>query len=94
MAPAFTTQLKVPAHVMVREVEGESVLLNLASERYFGLNEVGTRMLSVLTTSDSIQSAYETLLGEYEVEGEKLRQNLEELIDKLVANGLVEVRTG
>jgi len=78
---------------MVREVQGESVLLNLNSERYFGLDEVGTRMWAALAASASVQAAYEALLGEYDVEAELLRNNLQELIAKLVENGLLEVRS-
>jgi len=86
-------RVTVPAHVMVREVQGESVLLNLNSERYFGLDEVGTRMWAALVASASVQAAYEALLCEYDVDAEQLRQNLQELIAKLVENGLLEVRS-
>ncbi len=91
MSVEFTRRLLVPAHVMVRQVNGEAVLLNLQSERYFGLDEVGTRMWTRLTESDSIQAAYDALLGEYEVEGVQLRTHLVELIERLVENGLIEV---
>jgi hypothetical protein len=75
----------------MRELDGESVLLNLQSERYFGLDEVGTRMWVALSTSESIQTAYEDLLSEYDVDAEQLHQDLESLIEKLVEHGLVEV---
>jgi len=91
MSISFTERLILPEDVLVSNVEGESVLLNLNSERYFGLDDVGTRMLSVLTTSNSIQTAYEVLLEEYEVENETLRDDLAELIDRLVDQGLLEV---
>jgi len=78
----------------VRQIEGESVLLNLQSEQYFGLDEVGTRMWVALTSANSIQEAYETLLGEYEVDAEKLRQDLQGLLEKLVEKGLIEVASG
>ena len=94
MSLIFSARLTVPSHVLVRQVENESVLLNLTSERYFGLDEVGTRMWTALTTSPSIQAAYDTLIAEYEVEDARLRQNLEELVEKLVTNGLLEVRGG
>ncbi len=93
LAIPFTMRVTVPTHVMVREIQGESVLLNLNSERYFGLDAVGTRMWATLTTSASVQAAYEVLLGEYDVEAEQLRNNLQELIAKLVENGLLEVRS-
>jgi len=66
-------------------------LLNLKSESYFGLDQVGTRMWTLLTTSDSIQSAFEALLDEYDVSADKLRKDIQEFIEKLIANGLVEV---
>src|SRR5437762_10901062 len=42
----------VPQHVLVRFMDGESVLLNLETERYFGLDETGTRMRSEEHTSE------------------------------------------
>ena len=77
--------------VLIQELSGESVLLNIDSEQYFGLDEVGSRMLSVLTESDSIQAANDILLQEYEVEPAQLEQDLLELIEKCVKHGLVKV---
>jgi len=91
MSISFAERLVLPEDVLISNVEGESVLLNLNSERYFGLDEVGTRMLSVLTTSNSIQTAYEALLEEYEVENETLHRDLAELVERLVDQGLLEV---
>jgi Coenzyme PQQ synthesis protein D (PqqD) len=90
LAISFTARVKVPAHVLVQEIAGESVLLNLENERYFGLDETGTRMWAALVTEGSIQSAYERLLGEYDVDADKLRSDIQDLVEKLVENGLVE----
>jgi hypothetical protein len=76
---------------LISEVGGESVLLNLKNERYFGLDDVGTRMWKALMAVDSIQAAYEMLLAEYDVEADRLRQDLDELIGKLMEQGLVEI---
>ena len=86
-----TAKVLVPAGVLIRELEGESVLLNINSETYFGLDEIGTRMWQLLTTCESIRAAYKSLLLEYDVEPEKLYQDLESLIEKLVEHGLLEV---
>jgi len=91
MSVSFDQKLVVTEDTLINVIEGESVLLNLKSENYFGLDPVGTRMWTLLTTSDSIQSAYEALLDEYDVGADKLRQDMQDLIEKLVANGLVEV---
>ena len=86
-------RITVAPEVMFRNVGDESVLLHLKSETYLGLDPVGTRMWTVLTTSDSIQTAYETLLGEFDVDAQQLRRDLEDLVAKLLENDLVLVGT-
>jgi hypothetical protein len=91
MTFSFDQKLIVTQDTLINVLEGESVLLNLKSENYFGLDPVGTRMWTLLTTSDSIQSAYEALLDEYDVGADKLRLDMQGLIEELMANGLMEV---
>lgn len=91
MQISFSDRVRVPDDVLISRLQEESVILNLDSERYFGLDDVGTRMLSVLTTSDSIEAAYESLLTEYDVDGHALRQDLLELIESLLKQGIVRV---
>lgn len=90
----FTSRVCVRPGVLVNCVEGEAVLLNLDTESYFGLDEIGTRMWNLLAASPSIQAAYDSLLREYEVAPEQLQRDLRGLIDTLVENGLVELRDG
>ena len=78
-------------HVLMQEIAGQSALLNLKSERYFGLDDVGTQMWTTLTASQSIEQACQTLLDEYEVEPEKLWEDVTNLIRRLVENDLVRL---
>ena len=85
---------RIAAHssVLIRTFDdGESVLLNLDTENYFGLNAVGSRMWELLTSTSSIEDAYASLLEEYEVEPDELRRDLDTLIEQLVEHQLVEV---
>lgn len=91
MSISFADRIKVPDDVLISRLQDESVLLNLESERYFGLDNVGTRFLSVLTTSDSIEAAYNMLTQEYDVDPEVLRHDLLALVENLVAQGLIQV---
>jgi hypothetical protein len=91
MIPSFSARIVVPADVLFRQLDQEAVILNLDSGLYFGLDAVGTDMWRALTTSDSIQAAYEKLLDEYDVAPDALRGDLEELIEKLAADGLLTV---
>jgi len=77
--------------VLVRAVGDEMVLLNLASETYFGLDPVATRMWQLLIECDSIESARDALLAEYEVASDALQRDLDAFIGELVAQNLVSV---
>ena len=88
---SFSDRLRLPQAVLISGLQDESVILNLDSERYFGLDDVGTRMFSVLITSPSIEKAFELLLEEYQVDREVLRQDLISIVDQLLAQGLLEV---
>ena len=86
----FNTRVRVPEDVLVSELEGESVLLNLKSETYYGLDQMGTRMWFALTTGGTIQEAFDSLCAEYDVEPDTLRADLSTLVEKLVSNGLLQ----
>jgi Coenzyme PQQ synthesis protein D (PqqD) len=86
---SYAQRLSVPDDVLIRQIEGESVLLNLANERYYGLDAIGTRMWEVLTDSATIQAAFDALLAEFEVDAQTLRTDLSDLIQTLIDNGLV-----
>jgi coenzyme PQQ synthesis protein D (PqqD) len=89
MTISFSDRVSVPDDVLISRLQEESVILNLDSERYFGLDEIGTRFLSVLTTSDSIEVAYQRLSDEYHVDGNVLRQDLLELVENLINQGIL-----
>ena len=88
---SFSDRVRVPDDVLISNLQEESVILNLNSERYFGLDNVGTRMLSALSTSNSIEAAYELLLAEYDVDAQELRHDLSSLIENLLQQGLITV---
>jgi hypothetical protein len=94
MSPPFSQRVSVPDNVMFRELEGESVILDLDSESYFGLDQVGTRMWVAVTEAACIQDALATLQAEYEVEADTLRADLDELLTTLIDRGLLEVADG
>lgn len=87
----FASRVIQSPETLINVIEGESVLLNLNNESYYGLDEVGTRMWELLTTSESIQAAYDQLLDEYEVEAETLRRDMQNLISNLFDQGLLEI---
>ena len=86
---SFAARAIVPSNVLIRFLDQESVLLNLNTERYFGLDSVGTRMWQLVISGPTIEAAYFQLIEEYDVDPDTLRSNLAELLEHLVENGLI-----
>ena len=81
--------MRLADDVLISKLQEESVILNIVNERYYGLDDVGTRFISVLNTSESIEAAYEVLRDEYDVDPQDLRQDLIELAEDLVKQGIL-----
>ena len=86
-----TDRFNISDEVLSQEVNGETVLLDLEGESYFGLNEVGTRVWQLLQSKPTIGETMDTLADEYDVSRKLLESDVGELLDKLADAGLINV---
>ena len=84
-------QVRIPNSVIIQMLEGKSILLNLQTNTYYGLNLVGTRMIQTLDKVDSIERAAFILVDEFDVIQETLTHDMVQLIQQLLRQGLLEV---
>ena len=82
-------KVSISPEVLFQEVSGEMVLLDLASENYFGLDEIGARIWGLLESGSSVGETMDTLMEEYEVERLTLEADVGELLGNLVEAGLI-----
>lgn len=92
MAFQFSKTVTISEEALFQEVSGECVILDLASESYFGLDETGTRIWQLLVEYGDVQQVFNALVEEYDVEPEVLEKDLRELILELDKAGLVDVQ--
>jgi len=85
----MSRKIEISPDVLFQEVSGETVLLDLASEQYFGLDAVGTRIWALLNEGATADAVVETLLEEYEVERATLEADVAELLAGLAGAGLI-----
>lgn len=88
----FDTVLVRSEDVLFQEVSGEAVLLDLASEQYFGLDPVGTRIWNLLDGESGLERIHATLSDEYEADPGRIGEDLLALARALADAGLVRVR--
>jgi len=77
--------------VFAQEVDGEMVLLDMNSENYFGLDEVGTSIWQSIQENTDRSEVFKSLLVQYDVVEEVLENDLKVFVEKLQENGLVRV---
>lgn len=93
MMISLTDRVTISKDVIFQELSGEAVLLDLARETYFGLDEVGTMIWQALDTGGVLRSAHAAILSQYDVQPERLQQDIIEFVGRLAEAGLVVVET-
>lgn len=74
------------------ELSGESVILNLKSGVYYGLNPVGAKIWELIQEPKTVREVRDTILTEYEVEPEQCDRDILTLVQQLAEVGLIEVK--
>lgn len=82
-------RLRIAGNVVFRDLAGESVLLNLDTGTYFGLDAIGTRLWHLVAEHGSTELAVDTLLAEYDVEAPRLQKDVDALIGQLLTKKLL-----
>jgi hypothetical protein len=85
--------VRLPPHVVYRAFAKETVILNLQTGKYHGVNPTGGRMLEILTRSDTVGDAVAKLAAEYGQPREQIALDVDEFCRDLLERGLIELET-
>jgi hypothetical protein len=86
--------ITIPSQVMARQVGDETVILDLASGTYYGLDAVGARIWQLLSEGKNLAQVCEAMLAEYEVGREEFERDLDDLLKVLGGKGLINYMPG
>jgi hypothetical protein len=89
---SIDTVLAVPEDVIFRELDGEAIILNLATGMYFGLDQIGTRLWAGVSDAGTLRVAVDRLDGEYDVRRDQLEADALDLARQLMDKGLLQVK--
>lgn len=91
MSKPLPPRVGISSDVIFQEIAGECVLLNMSSEQYFGLDDVGTYIWQLLLEHGRTDTVLAQMQAYYEADPETLRSDLVEFIEKLRDEGLLTV---
>ena len=91
MGTRFTQTVIVSDDALSQEVGGEMVILDLRSEQYFGLDEVGARIWQLMQENGELQQVFDRMLDEFDVQADSLETDMMALLGELERTGLVSM---
>jgi Coenzyme PQQ synthesis protein D (PqqD) len=89
-----TSNISVPRHVVYRSFPSETVVLNLETGKYHGLNATAGTMLEALESASCVSDAAGVLAGRYAQPEDVIERDIYELCNVLLERGLIEVDGG
>jgi hypothetical protein len=88
---SIKTKIKIKADVVSRQVDNEEVILNLLSGTYFGLDEIGTQIWTLIKNKTPLSDIVEKISEEYEVPPKQAEGDLLKLIKSFKKCELIDL---
>ncbi len=85
------SRVNVPRHVVYRDFPVETVVLNLQTEKYHGLNPTAGRMLAELDRLGIVQDAAKAVAQACSRPQHEVELDICDLCDQLLERGLIEL---
>lgn len=89
---SITSTIVAANNQISSDLGGEVAILNLKNGVYYGLNEVGARIWELIQKPRALNEIRDIILDEYVVEVERCERDMLELLTKMAAEGLIEVK--
>ena len=80
--------------VVFRDLDGEAVILDLASGTYFGLNTVGTRVWRMIEDGRNAAEVVDAIAAEYNADRATIARDVNRLLDELRVRHLIVESAG
>ena len=85
----LSDKVTIPAQVLARAVGDETIILDLASGTYFGLDAIGGRIWELMSEGKSLAEICDAMGAEYEVSREDIERDVVGLAETLSAKQLI-----
>jgi hypothetical protein len=87
----LSARASIPSHVVYRAFAAETVILNLDSGKYHGLNATGGRMLELLDRCDSVAEAATMFASDFRKESAEVEPDIRAFCSRLFERGLIDI---
>jgi len=85
------TYVKRNNDVFANEIDGEAVMMHIQTGKYYGLDEIGSRIWELMEHKIQVKTIIEQLLKEYDVSEQQCKTDVINLLNELKQNELIEI---
>ncbi|OZB96630.1 lasso peptide biosynthesis PqqD family chaperone [Paenibacillus sp. XY044] len=79
---------------LVSDMDGEKVMLSIETGKYYNLGQIGGRIWELIASPTSLTDLVDQLVEEYDIGSETCEQQVHPFLNRLAAEGLIQVRNG
>jgi hypothetical protein len=73
------------------DLDGEAAILNIKDGVYYGLDPIGAKIWNLIQKPILLDNVLKVIMDEYDVDKDRCKNDVLELIEKLIDNGLVKI---
>ncbi len=85
------TKLILNQELLQSEIDGETIMMSIDNGKYYGLNNVASRIWEIVKTEPIFSELINTLLSEYEIEEDKCKTETLDFLNNLINNKLIKI---
>lgn len=87
----LSSRVKIPSHVVYREFPAETVILNLETGQYHGLNRTGGAILASLARTPNLQETVTAVAKQYGQDVADVERDVRAFCGDLLRRGLIRL---
>jgi hypothetical protein len=86
-----STKIVASPNQVATEVEDQTMILDMDSGLYFGLNAVGSTVWNRIQSPSTVQQIYDAVLTEYQVDRQIVERDVNSLLEKMWQHELIDI---
>ena len=87
-----STLLSRNSEIISSKIDNETVMMDIDFDKYYGLEEVGTRIWELLETQISFEELCRSLVGEFDVSLEQCENDIKPFLHELIEQKMLVIK--
>ncbi|HPQ46505.1 MAG TPA: PqqD family protein [Clostridia bacterium] len=83
--------MKLNENIILKDMQGEAVLLNLDTGDYYSLNAVGNKIINLTLEDMTVDEIAAELIEIYDIDEKTAKSDINSLINDLINNNILEI---